>query len=864
MKRPVYPLLICYTIGLLFANRFPFSWISISATWILLSLSLLSTALLHFRKYRSVTGVLLIAFIALGISRYTLSQKLPARHLIHFIKDRQLVTLEGRLYQPREEFPDRDRLYLEVETLEEGTTRQVVEGRVRLTIHKVPTVHVIPDLQYGDKLRIRTRLYVPTNYQNPGAFDYKAYLAHQGIYLTGSLSHYSPYLLRQLETGGGFWLLRWTFRLRERMRTFLGPLWESPAETRALEENRLLSGKEAGEGIEKGVGEDDQDTSREEPAAQMDRSELNGEKGVLQAMVLGSKASLDLELQESFRLSGLYHLLVVSGGNIGILVGFLFMLLKFFRLLSRRMLVGVIALVFLYALLTGFEPPVVRASIMVTIFLLALLFDRDADPFYSLAASAMLILILDPLSLFEASFQLTMAATAAILYAYKFILKDLYETLKGQAEDPGFWVSFRKKAQMFFTGIVVMTALAMLGTTPLIIYYFNHVYPYGLLANIPALPLSALILSLGVLACGLNFLIPPLARTLLAIDLVLVKGFISLSTFTARLPYSELVLSTRFLVPLLFSYTLFFGILHGLKRPLSQRGSLAASAVVLVFLAYALVPRMRPPPLRVTFLDVGQGDSAVVEFPEGTTLLIDGGGTSYGNKFDAGRSLLASYLWHQGITKVDVMVISHPHAEHFQGFHSVVEKFKVGAVWSSPQESRNPAYWELLQKIARRKVPHFHVEEGHQQKFGNAEVQVLHPSPAYLVSGAQTSQHRENNNSLVLKLTYGKVCFLFPGDIEREAEQFLLQGGRLGPCAILKAPHHGSATSSSRDFLKVLRPEVAVISAGKDSRFGNPAPVVLDRYRAAGIKVYRTDEEGAVRIETDGLRYTIKTFKEAS
>jgi competence protein ComEC len=845
MKRPVYPLLICYSVGLILADRFSLSWLSPGAIWAILLLSLSSIWLLYHKKYRLVTTILLIIFVALGISRYTLHQTLPAHHLVHVIQDDQVVTLEGWLYKPRESFPEQDRLYLEAETLDRGDIRQPVTGKIRVTIRKVPTTHGIPNLQYGDKLRIRTRLRVPTRYQNPGTFDYKTYLARQGIHLTGFLGHYSPYLLRRLETGGGLWLFRYVYTLREKMLVFVNSFSETS------KESEFPPLKETRENPELEIADEDQSLTEEQ-----ERLSVEGENGILQAMILGDKTALSPELQESFRLSGLYHLLVVSGGNVWILVGFFLILSKLLRIRSQPRLFGVIGLIFLYALLTGFEPPVVRASIMVTLFFLATLFDRNTDPFYSLVVSAMILLFMDPTSLFEASFQLTIMATAAILYTYRVFPKNsVPESLNSQD-------SLWGKVKAFFMGITLSTLFVEVATAPLIVYYFNHVYPYGLLANILALPLSTMILSLGVLACGLNFFIPLLAQYLLIIDLFLVRLFISIAHFIANLPYSELPVSTRFIIPLSLSYLFVFGIQYGLKRPLLQKIGLGFIVMFVIFFAYFLVPRINIPPLRITFLDVGQGDSSVMELPDGTTLLFDGGGSSYRSAFDVGRSILAPYLWYHGISKVDVLVISHAHMDHFQGFRHLLEKFDVGEVWISPWESQNSLYQEILQIARSRGILPLKLEQGYHQRFGEVDVRILHPSSIYIRETIHTSDHLANNYSLVLKLTYGKVCFLFPGDIEQEAEQFLIQSGTLETCTILKAPHHGSGTSSSLEFLETLQPSVIVISTGKYKHFENLSPLVLEKYQRAGIQIYRTDKDGAIRIETDGTRYKVKTFRE--
>ncbi|RMF90791.1 MAG: MBL fold metallo-hydrolase, partial [Nitrospinota bacterium] len=335
----------------------------------------------------------------------------------------------------------------------------------------------------------------------------------------------------------------------------------------------------------------------------------------------------------------------------------------------------------------------------------------------------------------------------------------------------------------------------------------------------------------------------------------------------AHLPAASLRLPTPHLLTLLPLYATLFSWPHLTRR----EGRLSWKAALLLLGLSLLVFRdgygyyRHSGSLRVTFLDVGQGEAALLEFPNGKTMLIDGGG-SFSDDFDMGEMVVAPFLWDKGMRRIDILVLSHPHADHLKGLLFLLDTFQVGQLWDNGSAVRTPSYLRLRARAEAKGIYHPLTEPTTfpSAAFGGVEVQVLHPSPPFTRSlqtrYAPTDDPYLNNRSLVLRLRYGEVSFLFTGDLEETGEQHLVEAyrGRLRT-TVLKVPHHGSRTSSSLPFLQEVQPAVAVISVGAMNWLHYPHPQVLRRYQSQGIRVLRTDRQGAITIETTGQGYRIST-----
>ncbi len=265
----------------------------------------------------------------------------------------------------------------------------------------------------------------------------------------------------------------------------------------------------------------------------------------------------------------------------------------------------------------------------------------------------------------------------------------------------------------------------------------------------------------------------------------------------------------------------------------------------------------------MTLLDVGQGSAALLELPGGRTVLVDGGGFADNSAFDIGAAVVAPFLWRNKIATVDTLILTHPNSDHLNGLIFIAENFNVGALWENGEPWHTPGYQALMRAVAERGIPRPRFAElPRESTINGVRLEVLYP-PADFLARRETERFRrdENNNSLVTRFSFGEVSILLPGDIMRPAEKELvaMAGDRL-KSRVLVAPHHGSRTSSSEEFVSAVAPQAVLISCADRPGSGIPHAQTLERYAASGARIYRTDRNGAIRITTDGARLVIEPF----
>jgi competence protein ComEC len=398
-------------------------------------------------------------------------------------------------------------------------------------------------------------------------------------------------------------------------------------------------------------------------------------------------------------------------------------------------------------------------------------------------------------------------------------------------------------------------------TAPVVLYHFHRLTPLGMITNLLAVPLVGfLVLPAGLLALCLlpvSTLLAGFFLTLGTLGLKLVVflaakfGGLSWATFWPGTPKAWQVGLAYILLLVPFTRTS-----RWLRTSLITVGCLALVGSWLLP-SHILSPQSH---LRVTYLDVGQGNSAVVELPGRGAMLIDGGGF-YGGSFDVGQHVVAPYLWHRGIRRLDAVVLSHAHPDHFKGLSFVAMHFPIKQFWSTNVSTYDPNFADLMKRLAQKNVVCLGPQElPPRQNLKGVVVQILHPPPDFHPGHKIPTNRELNNLSLVVRLSYKEVSFLFPGDIEKEVEYRLANQPLHEPVDVLLVPHHGSRTSSSLRFLQWLQPRIAVFSIGFDNPFHLPSRRVLERYRALGTKTYRTDHHGAVTIRTDGHKIEMETF----
>jgi competence protein ComEC len=402
----------------------------------------------------------------------------------------------------------------------------------------------------------------------------------------------------------------------------------------------------------------------------------------------------------------------------------------------------------------------------------------------------------------------------------------------------------------------------MLGSAPLTAFHFNQVSVVGVLANLLIVPLlgSAAVI-LGLSAAGLFLLHPILALPVLACAGLVTQGGMWLTQMIGGWSFSAFTVVTPTLLELLLLYSClacgFFSIAWAGMRVVTLARALFFVSFV-AFLTDCLLwvhSRYFHRDLRITFLDIGQGDAAVVELPGSQVMVIDGGGFA-SEEFDAGEAILAPFLWSRKIGRVDILVMSHPQLDHYGGLTFIAEQFAPRELWFNGERAsikRFSRLWTSLERVGAtfrilcRETPRIDLME--------VQAQILHPPCHY--TGLDT-----NNASLVLRLSHGVIDILFTGDLEAEGEQLLLTHESAIASEILKAPHHGSRTSSTPAFVSMIAPQVVVASLGYHNRFGFPAAEIVQRYEQGGTRFLRTDQDGAVTVVSDGRGYTVAVTRE--
>ncbi|MBI5137635.1 MAG: DNA internalization-related competence protein ComEC/Rec2 [Nitrospirae bacterium] len=738
--------------------------------------------------------------LAAALYGYANAWDLPAEHVAHHTGER--VQLTATVLEPPRMEGGRGRFTARAEALEaDGATRPIIGN---LSVIYTPAKGARP-LAYGDRFRAWATLRPIRSLNNPGGFDHAAHMARQGILARATIARRDT--PEVLVPGHGF--MTAVHR------------WRAAMETAA---NAALGPEEA---------------------------------ALLMALSTGDTDRVSDSLRERFQAAGMTHVLSISGTHMGLVAGVVFLLVRLaVRGLPHRWLLGLsarvtphalaagLALLAVsgYALLSGWRVPTVRSLVMVWLVMLALLLGRRAHGPTGLAAAALLILAADPAALFSASFQLSFVAVLAILLA----LERLPEPPEGPRPLP--W-----RLRRWALSLLLVTLAAGLATAPLVAWHFGQVNWPGFVANLLLVPM----LGVAVLPLGLAAAVaaPALGHLPLAgvVD-GLLAAFIAATSWFAALPGALQHVAMPPLALVLATYGAALLAILGWRHLAWRPGTMG----ICVFgAAWWLALHPAPPTgeLRVAFLDVGQGDAAVLTGPAGDTLVIDGG-TRFG-RFDAGRLAVAPFLWQHGIRRVTLLA-SHPQIDHAGGLIHLIPRFEVAAFAGNGARRAGARFDNDLHRAldaAGAASVTLWRGAGFAPLHG-VETAVL--SPAVPPRGA--AGRAANNDSLVIRVGYGAHHFLFTGDIEAPAEAALLASGLPLAATVLKVPHHGSATSSGDGFLAAVRPALAVIEVGADNPYGHPAAAVPDRYARHHIPLRRTDRDGTVLFRSDGRTLRTATW----
>lgn len=750
-----------------------------------------------FNRFKAFLYLFLVLFIVLGWGyRYQAVYPKPEKSDVFFQAPNKKITLQGLVVSEPKVSENKSTFNFKPTYILNENQKLEVSGTSITTIYSDTL-----NLNYGDEIKVTGKIDLPPDAPNPNEFSYKSFLEKKGIFTLISIYESKNLNVIQKET-----LKDFHYYIIKNKNKILTVFYNNmPKESATF----------------------------------------------VSSLVFGSKSvAVPKYIQEEFTNTGLSHVLAASGMQVTLITGMGIFLITFFGI-NEILGVILIALALLfYMALTDFPPSILRAGLISFFMLFAFIKKEQVDSLKILLAIVFLLLVIDPLMIHDIGFQFSVLATFALIYASKILSKKM--TL----------------VPYFLADTFAIIISAQLFVLPLQLYYFRQFSLLFLPANLIASLFVDLLTYFSIFTLTIGLVIPWAGFLLGKILYYMISVFLAIVEKLAGFSYGIIYVSTPSIALVVIFYALLVFFIEYLKEGELTKTSLKKANLlipIVVFLLssgfYSYEKFEAYGKLTISYINVGQGDSTLIQTPEGKNILIDCGQYSEreinGRKiiFNAGERYILPFLKHNGVNKLDVLVLTHPDSDHIGGATNIIENLPVKEIWDSGQKDDSKMYSMLFETILKKAIPLKTVNKNETYEEKNLALKVINQ----IETNNTDQKSYNNNNAIVLKLDYKEKSFLFTADIEKEEEKTLLENETDIRADVLKVAHHGSKSSSTQDFIAKVKPSIGVISVGKNNLYHHPSPSVLDTLSQNQIKIFRTDQNGGVIVKSDGKTLNIET-----